>query len=126
VAPERLQIAGRGNDVDIVDAEALIVECRLQRVERELSRMLFAVEPFFLQDDRRHAVVEQREARVMSPGYDPENLHDDACGIDWVLRFSGIVLNPKRPGPLTDLSWDCLRRHAKVGGGEKLQGKGAL
>jgi hypothetical protein len=48
----------------------------------------------------------------MSPGYDPENLHDDACGIDWVLRFSGIVLNPKRPGPLTDLSWDCLRRHA--------------
>ena len=76
--------------------------------------MLFAVEPFFLQDDRRHAVVEQREARVMSPGYDPENLHDDACGIDWVLRFSDIVLNPKRPGPLTDLSWDCLRRHAKV------------
>ena len=50
----------------------------------------------------------------MSPGYDPENLHDDACGIDWVLRFSDIVLNPKRPGPLTDLSWDCLRRHAKV------------
>ena len=46
----------------------------------------------------------------MSPGYDPENLHDDACGIDWVLRFSGIVLNLKRPRPLTDLSCDCLRR----------------
>src|SRR6476646_8149669 len=72
--------------------------------------MFFAVDPFFLQDDRCHAVVEQRQARVMSPGYDTENLHDDACAIDWVLRFSGIVLNLKRPRPLTDLSWDCLRR----------------
>ena len=62
----------------IVDAEALIVECRLQRAERELCRMLFAVEPFLLQDDRRHAVVEQRQARVMSPGYDAENVHDEA------------------------------------------------
>jgi hypothetical protein len=59
--------------------------------------MLFAVEPFFLQDDRRHAVVEQREARVMSPGYDPENLHDDARGIDWVLRFLPVRLRAALP-----------------------------
>ena len=39
--------------------------------------MFLAVEPFLLQDDRRHAVVEQRQARVMGPGYDPENEHSD-------------------------------------------------
>ena len=44
----------------------------------------------------------------MSPGYDPENLHDDACGIDWVLRLSGLVLNLKRPRPLTELSWTAF------------------
>ena len=45
-------------------------------------RMLLAVESFLLQDDRRHAIFEQRQAGVMGPGYDAENVHDDACGID--------------------------------------------
>ena len=78
VAPERLHLPRRRDDVDIADVQALIVECSLQRAERELCRMLFAVEPFLLQDDRRHAIVEQRQARVMSPGYNAENVHDEA------------------------------------------------
>ena len=43
--------------------------------------MLLAVEPFLLQDYRRHAIFEQRQTGVMGPGYDAENVHD-ACGID--------------------------------------------
>ena len=64
--------------------------------------MFLAVELFLFQDDRRHAIFEQRQAGVMGPGYDAENVHDDACGIDLILRFSGLVLNLKRMRSLKD------------------------
>jgi hypothetical protein len=40
--------------------------------------MFLAVESFLLQDDRRHAIFEQRQAGVMGPGYDAENVHEEA------------------------------------------------
>ena len=46
--------------------------------------MLLAVESFLLQDDRRHAILEQRQAGVMSPGYDAEYVHEGL-----VVGFSG-------------------------------------
>jgi hypothetical protein len=61
--------------------------------------MFLAVEPFLLQDDCRHAIVEQRQARVMGSGYDPENAHGDTLVIDRVFNSRGAVLSLKLPPP---------------------------
>ena len=50
VSPKRSHLPRRRDDIDIA-TQALDVERCLQRAERKFSRMLLAVEPFFLQDD---------------------------------------------------------------------------
>ena len=42
--------------------------------------MLFAVEAFLFQNERRDTIAEQRKTGIMGPGYDPENVHDDLLG----------------------------------------------
>ena len=37
--------------------------------------MLFTVEPLLFQDERRHTIVEQREAGVMSPSDNSKDMH---------------------------------------------------
>ena len=39
--------------------------------------MFLTVEPFLLQDERRDAIGEQPQARIVGPGYEPKNLHGD-------------------------------------------------
>ena len=68
--------------------------------------MFLAVEPFLLQDNCRHAIVEQRQAGIMGSGYDPENAHGDTLVIDGVFNSSGAVPTLKfarsRNGTLVD------------------------
>jgi hypothetical protein len=51
--------------------------------------MFFAVEPFLLQNECRHAIFEQRQTGIMSPGHDPENVHGDT-------NLAGDGLKPLR------------------------------
>ena len=41
VTPERFHLPRRRDDIDIADVQALVVECSLQRAERELSSYAF-------------------------------------------------------------------------------------
>ena len=59
--------------------------------------MFLAVEPFLLQDECRDAIVEQRQAGVMGPAYNPENVHAYTTVIDRDFHFSCVLLNLKLP-----------------------------
>ena len=107
VAPKRLHLPGRRDDIDIADVQTLIVECSLQRAKRELSRMFLSIEPFFLQDDRWNAIVEQRQAGVMGPGYDAENVHESllmgSCSRRPIVRRSNVTFTTYNNGRSTPI-----------------------
>ena len=63
--------------------------------------MFLAVESFLLQDECRDAIVEQRQAGVMGPAYNPENVHGDTTVSDRVFHLSGVLAEVQTP--LTEL-----------------------
>jgi len=69
--------------------------------------MLLAVEPFLLQDDRRHAIFEQRQAGVMGPGYDAENVHESllmgSCSRRPIVRRSNFTFTTYNNGRSTPI-----------------------
>jgi hypothetical protein len=71
--PQLRRVPRRRDDVDVTDAKVPLLHGRSEGEEREIERMLLAVEPLLLQDERRNAVLEQSNAAVMGVADDPQN-----------------------------------------------------
>ena len=97
-APQLANVPGRGDGIDIIDADGQLGKRCPDRVLREFVGLLDAVLALFLEHELGHAVLEERQSTIMRLGYDTKDSHSTDTATLNLIRPStrGAKIVPPR------------------------------